>query len=257
MYPEIEIFGTIIKSYSLFAAIAAIVFAAMAWRPFRRLGFKRWQILTLFLLICAAFLIGARLWNVAISPGSYGPERPWYMLKMPGLSLYGGIAGALAVTVLFSKLSKKPLAAVFDSGTIPFAVAFSISRIGCFLNGCCGGVATSLPWGVRFPSALDHIHTSFIRLQSPAVHPTQLYELLLALIGIPICLFVIKKTRPGSGALFALYGAWFCLIRLAVLPLRSLPYPDIIKNIIYPALYVLLAAAGIFMFLRMRAKARA
>jgi phosphatidylglycerol:prolipoprotein diacylglycerol transferase len=30
-------------------------------------------------------------------------------------------------------------------------LALAFGRIGCFLNGCCFGKPTSLPWGVRFP----------------------------------------------------------------------------------------------------------
>lgn len=31
--------------------------------------------------------MGARLWNVAVTPDSYGPERPWYTLRLCVLPL--------------------------------------------------------------------------------------------------------------------------------------------------------------------------
>ena len=65
----------------------------MAYQPLLRAGFSRRGAAVLLLCACAAFLIGARLWNVAVNPGDFGPQRPWYVLRMTGFSLYGGLAG--------------------------------------------------------------------------------------------------------------------------------------------------------------------
>ena len=45
-------------------------------------------------------------------------------------------------------------------------------RVGCFLNGCCYGRPTTLPWGVKFPPG------SFASLEfgDTPVHPSQLYN---------------------------------------------------------------------------------
>ncbi len=81
-----------------------------------------------------------------------------------------------------------------------------------------------------------------------AVHLTQLYELLLALLGIPLCLFIVKKSRAKTGGLFFLYAVWFCTMRLIVHPLRDLPYSLLVREVIYPVLYYVLIVFGIFLF---------
>ncbi len=253
MAPQLSLFGLTVKSYSLCAAIAAIVCAAAVFRPLRRIGIKKSGVLLLLLSMCAAFLIGARLWNVAVNPSAYGTNRPWYTPRMVGLSLYGGLLGAFLVLWIASRLMRLRLLPLLDAFTYPFALAFCIARIGCFLNGCCGGVSTKLPWGVVFPSGKDAIPGSLIAIRN-AVHPTQLYELLLALVGILLCSLLLKKRNAPPGRRAFLYGIWFCAMRLAVLPLRALPYSAAVKTILYPAIYLLLIALGVFLLIRTAGK---
>lgn len=244
MHPQLHVFGLTLQSYSVMAAIAALTGAAMVWRPLKRCGFTAKQSVLMLLSMCAAFLAGARLWNVAINPSSYGPLRPWYTPRMVGLSVYGGILGALPVLAAFARLLHRPLREVLDAFTVPFAAAFCLSRVGCFLNGCCAGIHTKFPWGMVFPTALDGLQTPFMTLRSQPVHPTQLYELILALAGIPVCLSLVRRFRLPAGARFLIYEIWFCAMRLLVLPLRSLPYPPAVKTVLYPALYLILMAGG-------------
>lgn len=252
MLPQLHIFGLTLQSYSTMAIIAALTGAAMAWFPLKKCGFSPKQTALLLLSMCAAFLIGARLWNVAVNASSYGPLRPWYAPRMIGLSLYGGILGAFLVLLIFVRRLKRPLLPVLDAFTIPSGAAFCISRIGCFLNGCCAGVKTSHPWGMVFPKGLDGLETPFMTLRSQPVHPTQLYELTLALLGIPVCLYLVKRFRLPAGGRFLCYAVWFSAMRLLVLPLRSLPYPPAVKAVVYPVLYLGLMVVGIWLILRLR-----
>lgn len=254
MRPEIAVFGLTLKSYSLCAWIAAFVCAVTVWKPMRRCGYSRIGAAVTLVAMCAAFLIGARLWNVAVNPDAYGGARKWYTLRMVGLSLYGGVLGAFCALLVSVKASRVRLPSVLDAFTVPYALAFCIARIGCFLNGCCAGTRTSLPWGVVFPDKPGGIPGSIIPIKAPAVHPTQLYELLLALAGVFLCRVLVKRLRAGEGGLFFCYGAWFCALRLAILPLRSLPYSAAVKNAVYPALYGALLVLGVVLFLRSRTR---
>ena len=251
MIPEITVFGLVIGTYSLMAVIAAITCAALSWKPLRKSGFSQKGTAALLLVMCIAFLIGARLWNYAVNPKAYGDADHWYSLQMAGFSMYGGILGSLIVIVAAALITRIRLVKVLDAITIPGAVAFCIARIGCFLNGCCSGKNTDLPWGVIFPSEMDELIKDVIPIvpiQRSAVHPTQLYELILALIGIPLCLWLVKLFRAGDGGRFFIYGVWFNTMRLAVLPLRALPYSRIVTSVVYPLLYYVLIVIGIFLF---------
>lgn len=244
MIPEFTVFGQTVSTYSLMALLAAAAFFAMSWRPLRRRGLTPVSILIVLALVCAAFFAGARLWNVAVNPDSYGETRPWYIFKMTGFSMYGGLTGALIVSVGAALVLRVRPEKVLDALTVPGGSAFCIARLGCFLNGCCSGKETSLPWGVVFPTEANG------EALAGAVHPTQLYELFLALIGIPICLFIVKKARAKEGGLFFLYGTWFCTMRLIVHPFRALPYSPLVTNLIYPLIYYVLIVLGVFLFAR-------
>jgi prolipoprotein diacylglyceryltransferase len=50
-----------------------------------------------------------------------------------------------------------------DTYALPLALALAVGRWGCYCNGCCAGVATTLPWGVNFGDGVRR-------------HPTQVYE---------------------------------------------------------------------------------
>ena len=250
MLPELTVFGLTLRTYSLFAAVAALVCAVTVWRPLRRCGYSAGGAAVLLLEMALCFLLGARLWNVAVNPSAYGPTRPWYELRMAGLSLYGGLLGAFSALDVSARVSGKRLRAVLDAFVLPVAFAFALARVGCFLNGCCAGIRTELPWGVVFRDASPVLPGTFFPFEAPAVHPTQLYELALALAGVPICRRLTKRLGAGEGGLFCAFLSWGCAFRLAVLPLRSLPYSEAVRRLVYPTLYMSGILAGVLLFLK-------
>jgi len=237
-----------VSAYSLFTVLGALVFAVVALPLLKRAGVGRLRALALLAVMAAAFLIGARLWNYAANPGAYGRALKLYSFRLAGFSLYGGILGSALVLFAWARLGRTPLLPLLDAIVVPAALAFVLARVGCYLNGCCCGVITSSFWSVRFPeksNARDLISSllPFIGIPLPATrYPTQLFELALALLGLVPALVFGRRLKSGSG--FLLYGAWFSVMRFAILPLRSLSYPDIVKNAVYPALYLALAALG-------------
>jgi phosphatidylglycerol:prolipoprotein diacylglycerol transferase len=68
-----------------------------------------------------------------------------------GLVIYGGFIGAAAGFTAFVRKHKLPLLAMADLVAPSFMIGLTLGRIGCFLNGCCYGGETDLPWAVTFP----------------------------------------------------------------------------------------------------------
>jgi len=251
MHPDITIplIGMETKSYTLFTVLGAIVFAAVALPLLKRAGVKPLRALALIIAMAVAFLVGARLWNFAVNPGAYGGALKWYSLRLAGFSLYGGLLGSAITLLIWARLNQTTYLPILDAMVIPTALAFSLARVGCFLNGCCYGVPTHSALGIDFPvkSGAQEMLNSLLPIGGftlPTIrYPTQLFELALALLGLIPALLIGRKLKSGSA--FLLYGAWFSAARLAILPLRSLPYTGLVKSVVYPALYIALAALGV------------
>ena len=93
MYPEI--FG-VIKSYGLMLAIS---FALGMWLSVRRgrpEGIPAETILDLVFGVLVSSIVGVRLFFVMTHPGSFDPWYRAFFIWDGGLTLYGGIVGALA-----------------------------------------------------------------------------------------------------------------------------------------------------------------
>jgi phosphatidylglycerol:prolipoprotein diacylglycerol transferase len=111
-----------------------------------------------------------------------------------GLTFYGGLLLAVPGGIWLVRRRGLDLGRVADIAAPCTMLGLAFGRVGCFLNGCCYGVATSAWPGVSFPGHLE------------AVHPTQLYEAAGALL-LAVALYVSMRRRGrdahgGRGATF-------------------------------------------------------
>ncbi|MEI8199177.1 MAG: prolipoprotein diacylglyceryl transferase family protein [Eubacteriales bacterium] len=242
-----------IPSYTFFAAAGAITGAVTALPFLKREGLSIFASLRMLLFMACSFLIGARLFNAAVNPSAYTGQLHIYSLQLTGLSLYGGVTGAMLAFAVWTAVHRVSPRPILDALVLPSAAAFALARVGCFLNGCCAGKATDSFLGVVFPSRQGGGQfTGILALlgkTSVAVYPTQLFELSLALIGLIPVLWLYFRKRPRAGTVFLLYGIWFTAMRWAILPLRNLPYSETVKQVFLPLLYCGLIIAGIMMLL--------
>ncbi len=156
MHPEffeIPLLHLTIKSYGLMMVIGFLA-AVTVIRYLSRHFTRDPQIITnaaLYALI--AGVVGARLFFVLHYPAHFHNEPWWSVVAIwnGGLELIGGVVAAVLVIILYGWYQKVPIRHYLDVLAIGLAVALMFGRIGCFLNGCCYGRPTELPWGVRFP----------------------------------------------------------------------------------------------------------
>lgn len=241
-----------VSAYCIFTILAAAVSIATAVPSLIKTGLSGSKAALMLGVTGLSFLIGARLWNFAVNPYNFIGELKWYSLRLAGLSLYGGLLGAGASLIVLSRLWKRTAWRLLDAMTIPWGLAFCIARIGCFLNGCCAGKVTRSIFGAEFPvSPSEQNFGGYLPFlsQVKTVHPTQIYELTGALIGIPAIVWLVRRLSLVEGSTFLMYMAWFSAVRLIVLPLRALSYPAFIKTKAYPLLYLSLIAGGVILTL--------
>jgi len=163
----------------------------------KRRGITAEHIVDLALLILVGALVGARIAYVLQTPG-----EPWLNLPQAlqqgigGLSFHGGLIGGIAVGMAYTAIRRLSFWRVADSLAPGVAIGYSITRIGCFLNGCCYGVsAPSVPWAMTFLHSPDGPHYH--------VHPTQLYASLMGLIMFGLLLLLARgASLRRAGRLF-------------------------------------------------------
>ena len=97
MCPILPLGETGIHAYALFTWLGAAAACILALPALRHAGMSALQAWTALLLMCASFLAGARLWNLAVNPGNFLGQTKWYTLKLVGLSLYGGLIASVGL----------------------------------------------------------------------------------------------------------------------------------------------------------------
>ncbi len=199
MIPELFSFGPIhLHSYGLLVAIGVASAIYFVKRNAQIQGLKPDLVIDIATVVVLVSFLAARLFYVALY-FEYFLKAPLeiFMIWKGGLVLYGGWLGGLLTFYLFALSKQISFLRLLDLFVPAIAVAQGFGRVGCFLNGCCYGTETELPWGIKY---------AFLAAK---VHPTQLYESLFcfALAGF---LFWItsKQPKPGviSGFHFLFYG---------------------------------------------------
>jgi phosphatidylglycerol:prolipoprotein diacylglycerol transferase len=143
---------------------------------------------------------------------------PSLLLERFGFVWYGGFVLGAAAVLLAMRRRQLPLARSADAAAPAMALGYAIGRVGCLLVGDDYGVPTDVPWGLRFPVGLPPTTAGSLRstfgLEIPpeiandtllAVHPTQAYETIAALVIWGIGLWSLRKLKePGATVLLVL-----------------------------------------------------
>ncbi|SHH73799.1 prolipoprotein diacylglyceryl transferase family protein [Clostridium grantii] len=256
MHPNINFsfFGQqiVLKSYSTFMVLSMTIGFLLSCYLLRKKTYKWSEILCIYLLIIIFFLLGARGLNYFVNYKYFRENNiSFFLLKTAYFSLYGGIVVAFLVSILINKIIKKNIKVFLDTLTTPFFISFIIMRIGCFLNGCCGGKHTNSFLGVQFPHKDEAVLNGIIgskliqSIYNGKSYPTQLFEGGFALLFILVVLLLRKKIKLKESVFFILSAMYFSAFRWFVLYFRILPYEYYITRIFYPVLYFSIILIGV------------
>ncbi len=190
--------GFAVYSYGLMLSIA---FAVSLWITVLRgkaRGVSTEASTDLAVAVIIAGVIGSRLLFVLEEWNDYsGNAWSIFNIREGGLSLHGGLILGLLVGWWVARRHKIDFWKGADILAPGIAIGMGIGRIGCFLNGCCVGIPTTLPWGVVFKDS---------PLYFGPRHPTQLYEMILDFLIAGVLMLGFKNSRPGTTFL------WFCIL---------------------------------------------
>ncbi len=237
MHPTLFHLGPLtIHSYGVMMTAAFIVAIFLADRRARTAGMSKNFALDISFLILIFSLACARLTYVVLHWDEFA-EHPWDTISpiqhngtigISGLVLLGGVIGGIITAVIYARKKKLSLPLVLDILVPSLAIGMAIGRIGCFLNGCCFGLPTNLPWGCIFSdeslAGYTYPHTH--------IHPTQLYDLTFMVI-IFVILLRYDKRAHAQGRTFALFLITYAIARFWVEGLRWYE-PEMVAGFIGP-----------------------
>lgn len=170
------------------------------------LGIKRSKLdpaiaIDIGLLTSITGYVGGRLFHILFEMPSFYFNNPLEIFAFwkGGYVYYGSILFPLIFIYFYCRIKNLKMIIITDLMAPGVALGSVFGRIGCFLQGCCYGKVTNLPWGISFPFDTPDPTPKGIPL-----HPTQLYLVLVNTI-IFITLIILGRKKRSDGVLTYTY----------------------------------------------------
>ena len=139
--PKIDFpFYGIIIVFSIFVGMVYIYY------NLKKDGYKNKQILLYFIMYITFAFICGKIYTVF----AYGESN----ILTAGLSAYGGLVGVVIAAIIFEKILPT------NRKTIKYTIlslplVYGLTKIGCFIVGCCGGIPYDGIFKIKYVNALN------------------------------------------------------------------------------------------------------
>lgn len=188
-----------VYSYGFLLAIGYTVAIILTCYKAKKNSLDTGAIFDLMLLQLIVGVLGSRFLFLA----EFVPDKLFTInflaLEQGGLTFYGSVITGFFFDLVYLKFKRMPVWKSLDCIGFGLGPGIAVSRIGCFLNGCCYGIECSPSIGFQFRAAGEGYH-----------HATQLYESILSLTAFFIILWFIKQKQTHHGQIalgfISLYG---------------------------------------------------
>lgn len=211
MHPVLFHLGPLtVFSFGFMLSLGFALAVLVAFLNAKAHGIDPWTIIDMALYLFLFGLLGSRLLFVLMNWSLYAsdPVRILYTWE-GGVSFYGAIAGGFIVLAVFARRGRLSLGRLADTLAPGLAIAASVGRIGCALNGCCYGLPTSGGWGV------------FTRFAPGLRYPTQLFEASAYFLVFVFLLWWQKRHAKAPGQLFLTFVGAYIVGRFGIEYLRE------------------------------------
>ena len=149
-----------IKSYGFMLMLGFFSAAYIAAKRAERVRANPDIVLNCTILALLGSMAGARLfyvvhyWDTRFA-GRSNPLLAVLDITAGGMEFYGGVIGAIVLTIGYLLIKRDSIRLYFDIMTPGLMWGLALTRVGCFLNGCCWGGpcagTVAQHWGVEFP----------------------------------------------------------------------------------------------------------
>ena len=237
MYPVLLTIGNIsISSFGFMIVVAFLSANYILKKDFIRYGYDPDFADDIIFRAALGGILGAKLYYLIENAGNGAYENIYGIVNIlngiitfdshlisigiqsfgAGLVFLGGLIGGLLMVTLFIRKKELVWLKIADIIAPLIALGHGIGRIGCLLVGDDYGIPTNLPWAISFPNGAPPSTAYYIEKAgyifpdpiSPstvcAVHPTQIYEMILYFI-IFIFLRKVLHKKHFDGEVFMNY----------------------------------------------------
>ena len=200
-----------ISPHGIFTALGFLVGAWLLLRDTRRRGIPDDDLYSILTRAAIGAIIGARLVYVVNNFSDFDGPAEWVQVWEGGISLLGGIAGALLAAAPVVRRKGLRFFPLMDLAAPWLPLGIAIGRIGDLVIADHLGARTDLPFGFRCPDIVDVGRT--VGSPCPAgevVHLTAAYDLVVAAAVAGVLVLLRRRRLPlGERTLLlgVLYGA--------------------------------------------------
>jgi phosphatidylglycerol:prolipoprotein diacylglycerol transferase len=259
IYPFVFHLGPLeITGYGLMMMVAFLMGGWLIALELKRRGLSEDYAADMIAAAVIGGIVGAKLWYVVVT------QDAGALFSRGGLVWYGGFIGGTAAVILNGWRLKVPLRWTMQLAAPALPAAYALGRVGCFLVNDDYGRPTDLPWAVKFPQGLPpstaaNMEQLFGIPVAPgidpstvlAVHPTQIYEVILMLAAFMLLWSLRKSGRP-IGWIFGLYLVIAGVERFLIEILRAKDDRFLGPFTLAQLTSVVLIAIGIWIMMRLR-----
>ena len=222
MHPVLFKIGALeIRAYGLMLALSFLIGIYLSIHRAKKQNVNPNHIMDLSVLIIISAIVGSRLLYVVAHLEEFegrwldtiNPFQSTGQIGLAGLTVLGGVILSFIASFIFLKSKKLPFYKIADIMVPAVGLGIFLTRIGCYLNGCCFG----LPCDEHSAVCVTFPLNSAAGSQFPGLPlvPTQLYSSFYGLI-IFVSLLVAERWKKFDGFLLALFFILYGLSRFII-----------------------------------------
>ena len=170
------------STYMLIIGLAFIIAFVIFYKLLNKKNSKI-DLLYIYVINIMGFTIGSKLFSVLSNKEILTLSN--YINS--GYSYIGGILGSILLIFIYCKIYKLDFKHILTVFSVIFPLIYSLSKIGCFLNGCCGGII--------------NINNEYYKLPLQLIDSTIMFILFLTLL-----ILFIKREKNVINLFFIIFS---------------------------------------------------
>jgi len=205
-----------ISPHGVGIAVGFLLGARLMLPEANRKGIRDEQVYALLTRAAIGAIVGARLAYVINHAGDYSSPLEIFKVWHGGISLLGGIAGAILLALPKMRAERLSFWKVMDAAAPGMALGVIIGRIGDLIVADHLGKTTTFFLGYKCPNAAtaSPCHGSTVGASAGAlVHQTALYDFISTIFLLAV-LFRLRRKPRYDGFLILVFAVWYGAMRI-------------------------------------------